>query len=176
MKFSETFIDDLILIEGNPIQDERGFFIRNYCRDEFKKNGFSENWVQTNLSFNNKKGTLRGMHFQIKPYEEDKLIRCVQGSVFDVAVDLRENSKTFLKYFGIVLSFQNNLSLLIPKGFAHGFLTLEDSSSLIYFHSEFYNKSANSGFNFEDPTVNINWPDKPLVVSQADLKLPYLNI
>ena len=125
--------------------------------------------------FNKKKGTLRGLHYQINPFSETKLIKCVGGSVFDVAVDLRKDSPTFLKYFSINLNIESNYSILIPKGFAHGFQTLENNSSLVYFHSNYYNKDYERGIKFSDKLINIKWPIQNRIISKRDLSHPQLN-
>lgn len=168
MNFSETPIPDLFLVHLNLIEDQRGLFARTYCKNEFKKIGFDKEFVQFNHSFNIKKGTLRGMHFQNPPYSETKLIRCIQGAVYDVAVDLRRGSATFLQYFGIELTSENMISILIPEGFAHGFQTLEDSSTLIYHHTQYYTPSADAGVRYNDPMLNINWKLPAVMVSEKD--------
>jgi len=127
-----------------------------------------------NFSFNKKKGTLRGMHYQEAPFEETKLIRCTSGKVFDVAVDLRKNSDTYLKWFGAELSRENLRMILIPGGFAHGFITLEDNSELIYHHTEYYNPSAEKGIRYDDKTVNIKWPAEVRVISDKDKSYPFI--
>ena len=140
MKFLNTKFNEAFLINFSPFSDKRGSFFRFYCENEFKNKNINVKWVQMNHSINEKKGTLRGMHFQAEPYSEIKLVRCIKGSVFDVIVDLRKDSDTYLKWQSFELSSVNNNAILIPKGFAHGFQTLEKNSELIYLHSEFYNK------------------------------------
>lgn len=175
MKFIETPLRDLYVINPSVIEDDRGFFFRSYCKEEFAAIQFQQDFVQFNHSFNKNKGTLRGMHFQKMPYTEAKLIRCVQGSVYDVAVDLRKDSSTFLQHFGVILSAENKSSILIPMGFAHGFQTLEDSSALIYHHTEYYTPVADSGLRYDDERLNINWPLPTVNLSQKDKLYPLID-
>lgn len=168
MEFVETFLKGLYTIHPKILQDERGKFLRTFCKNEFNKIGFDREFVQFNHSLNLNKGTIRGMHFQTPPFAEAKLIRCVQGRVYDVAVDLRENSSTFLKSFGVELSSDNMISILIPKGFAHGFQTLEDNSALIYHHTEYYTPNADSGVRFDDPSIDITWMLPVSIISEKD--------
>ncbi|MCP9749908.1 dTDP-4-dehydrorhamnose 3,5-epimerase [Ferruginibacter sp. HRS2-29] len=161
-------IAGLYTVSLKKLEDERGFFARTYCKNEFAKIGFNKEFVQFNHSFNKSKGTIRGMHFQVPPFAETKLIRCVQGAVYDVAVDLREGSPTFLQYAGIELNEENMLAVLIPEGFAHGFQVLKDNSALIYHHTEVYTPGADGGIRFDDPALAIQWPLDPLLVSQKD--------
>jgi dTDP-4-dehydrorhamnose 3,5-epimerase len=168
MEFIKTDIKGLYIIRLKKLEDERGLFARTYCKKEFKQIGFDKEFVQFNHSFNKQKGTIRGMHFQNAPYAEKKLIRCVQGAVNDVAIDLRKESSTFLQYFEIELTAQNMLSILIPEGFAHGFQTLEDNSALIYHHTQYYTPEADAGFRFDDPALNITWKLPAVVVSEKD--------
>jgi dTDP-4-dehydrorhamnose 3,5-epimerase len=168
MVFQKTPLAGLYLLEPRIIRDERGLFARTFCKKEFAEIGFDKDFVQFNHSFNSKKGTLRGMHFQLAPFAETKLIRCVEGRVFDVAVDLRKDSKTYLQYFGVELSKENMLSILIPEGFAHGFQTLEDNSALIYHHTEYYTPNVDSGILYNDPALAINWPLEISIISQKD--------
>jgi dTDP-4-dehydrorhamnose 3,5-epimerase len=168
MVFQKTPLAGLYLLEPRIIRDERGLFARTFCKKEFAEIGFDKDFVQFNHSFNSKKGTLRGMHFQLAPFAETKLIRCVEGRVFDVAVDLRKDSKTYLQYFGVELSKENMFSILIPEGFAHGFQTLEDNSALIYHHTEYYTPNVDSGILYNDPALAINWPLGISIISQKD--------
>ncbi len=168
MQFNKTYIDNLYSISLNKVNDERGLFARTFCKNEFRQIGFDKEFVQFNHSFNKIKGTLRGMHFQLPPYSETKLIRCIQGAVYDVAVDLREGSPTFLQHFGIELSANNMESILIPEGFAHGFQTLEDNSTLIYHHTQYYNPKADAGIRFDDAALNIKWKLPVVNVSDKD--------
>lgn len=168
MTFEKTSLEGLFVVKPNIFTDERGFFSRTFCKKEFAEIGFEKDFVQFNHSFNSKKGTLRGMHFQVAPFTETKLIRCVEGRVWDVVVDFRKDSKTYLQYFGIELSKQNMYSVLIPDGFAHGFVTLEDNSSLIYHHTEYYTPNVESGILYSDPSIGIKWPVSITVISQKD--------
>ena len=142
MKFIETGLKRAYVIEIEPILDDRGFFARSWCEKEFQNHGLNPHFVQCNISFNAKKGTLRGMHYQIPPHEEAKLVRCTQGSIYDVIIDIRPDSSTFKSWYGIVLSSINRTMLYVPEGFAHGFQTLEDNTEVFYqifdfHHSEF---------------------------------------
>ena len=175
MEFIASDIAGLFIISLKKIEDERGLFARTYCKDEFKKIGFDKEFVQFNHSLNKLKGTIRGMHFQQMPFAETKLIRCVQGAVYDVAVDCRQGSPTFLKSFGIEISEQNMLSLLIPEGFAHGFQTLHNNTSLIYHHTAYYTPGADSGIRFDDPALNIPWKLPAINVSDKDKSYPLID-
>ena len=168
MKFIPTILNGSFTIQLDPINDERGWFARYFCKKEFSTIGHEKEWVQMNHSFSLKKGTLRGMHFQKPPYSEIKLVRCIQGSVFDVIIDLRKDSPTFLKWFGTELSAENKLMMYIPEGFAHGFQTLEDNSGLLYMHTAYYSPEAESGLRYNDPQVNISWPLEISEISMRD--------
>lgn len=175
MKFEKTDLNDAYLITPAPIMDERGMFFRYYCKDAFKKIDHNKDFVQFNQSINLVKGTVRGMHFQKSPHEEVKLVRCIKGSVFDVIVDLRPKSSTFLKWFGAVLSPENLKMMYVPEGFAHGFQTLEDDTQLLYHHTEYYAPGVDAGINFLDPDLKINWPLPILQISEKDKNLPFFN-
>jgi len=168
MKLIETSIQDLFLLQSSIFIDERGMFARTFCKNEFKQIGFDKEFVQFNHSFNKQKGTVRGMHFQNAPYCETKLIRCIQGAVYDVAVDLRKGSPTFLQYLGIELNAENMVSILIPEGFAHGFQTLEENSALIYHHTQYYTPNADAGIRFDDPALDIYWKLPVTSISEKD--------
>jgi dTDP-4-dehydrorhamnose 3,5-epimerase len=174
MTFQPTFINDLYVIELDLFRDERGWFARTFCKEEFKKAGFDNEWIQMNHSFTNQKGTLRGMHFQYPPYSETKLVRCISGSVFDVAIDLRKNSATFLQWFGIEISAENKKMVLIPDGFAHGFQTLQNNCELIYHHTNFYTPDAEAGIKYNDPGIGIKWPLPVNEISKKDDNYAYL--
>ena len=173
MIIKKTEFNDLFVIENTPVKDTRGLFSRVFCKKELSEICHKE-FVQINHSVNFKKGTIRGMHYQIAPFSESKLIRCIQGSVFDVAVDLRKKSPTFLKWFGIVLSKDNWKMIFIPEGFAHGFQKLEDNTELLYHHTEYYSPQHERGINFNDPTIDIKWKNKPLIYSEKDIYLPFI--
>ena len=175
MEFIQTGIAGLYIVSPKMIEDERGVFARTYCKNEFKEIGFDKEFVQFNHSFNPRAGTLRGMHFQQPPFAETKLIRCVQGAVYDVAVDLRKDSATFLHWHGIELSGENMTGIIIPEGFAHGFQTLQDDSALIYHHTEFYTPGADSGMRFDDPALNIEWKLPVACISEKDKSYPLLD-
>lgn len=168
MKFEETILKGSYLIKLDPICDSRGFFSRVFCKKEFKEINLNYDWVNINNSISNNKGTLRGLHFQIKPKEEVKLVRCIRGSIWDVMVDLRIESPTFSKYYSSILSASNRNMLYIPKGFAHGFITLEDNSEIIYFNSQFYSPNHERTLLWKDKEVNVNWPIVPTCISEKD--------
>lgn len=172
MTFIETGFKDLYVIEVNQIKDNRGLFGRTFCKKEFQKIGFTKEFVQMNFSFNFKKGTFRGFHFQQPPYEETKLIRCSSGKVFDIAIDLRKNSTTYLQHFNCELSKQNRKMILIPEGFAHGFITLEAQSELVYCHTAFYNPEYESGISINDAKLKIELPIPISCISEKDLAYP----
>ncbi len=174
-KIIETPIKDLILIETKKFRDNRGFFMETYNQKEFEEIGLKFNFVQDNLSLS-KKGVLRGLHFQFK-YPQGKLIRVIKGRVYDVAVDLRINSPTFGKWYGIELTGENGLAFYIPEGFAHGFLTLEDETYFFYKCTELYYPEYDSGIIWNDPDIGIEWPlgkIEELIISEKDKNLPRL--
>jgi len=167
-------IADLMLIERNHLSDPRGFFSRLFCANELKITGWTKPIQQINYTKTKRQGSIRGMHFQNDPFAEMKIVTCLQGSVFDVAIDLRPESVTFLQWHGEILSLDNKRSLLIPEGFAHGFQTLEDDCELLYFHSEFYDQSSEAGIYFNDKKINIEWPAEITEVSARDQSHPPL--
>jgi dTDP-4-dehydrorhamnose 3,5-epimerase len=172
MIFTATAIKGAFLIDLELHGDERGFFARTWCQHEFQSHGLNTNLAQCSVSFNAKKGTLRGMHYQIAPYQEAKLVRCTHGSIYDVIVDLREDSPSFKQSFGVTLSAENRKMLYIPEGCAHGFLTLEDCTEIFYQISEFYHPEQARGFRWNDPMFNISWPINIQVISQRDQEYP----
>lgn len=175
MHFEPTPLSGAFLIELRLIQDDRGFFAREWCREEFGARGMATAMVQGNLSFNRKPGTLRGMHYQAPPHAEAKLVRCRQGSIYDVIVDLRPGSPSRLGWFGAKLSATNRKALYVPEGFAHGYLTLEPDTEVSYLVSEAYHPEAEMGIRFDDPSVGIAWPDIPIVsVSEKDLSWAWI--
>lgn len=174
MIFKKTKLEGVFVVSLEPLIDKRGFFARTYCKKEFDKINHKGEFVQINHSYNKIKGTIRGMHFQSPPFQEVKLIRCISGSVFDVIVDLRQKSPTFLQYFSIKLSAENKKMIYVPKNFAHGFQTLSDNSELIYHHTEFYNPKTDSGIRFDDPKLNINWPLEPKMISEKDCSYKFM--
>jgi len=172
MKFIKTDLQDAYLVNIERMEDERGFFARTWCTREFQDHGLASSLVQCSISFNHKKGTLRGMHFQVSPHEETKLVRVTAGSVFDVIVDMRLSSKTYLQHFGVELSAENRTMLYIPKGFAHGFLTLQDNSEIFYQMSEFFVPEASRGIRWNDSALDIHWPEPVRVISKRDENWP----
>ncbi len=168
MKIINTDINDLFILKSEPLIDNRGYFERLFCMNELKELLNDNSIVQVNHSFTKKKGAIRGMHFQMPPKAEIKIVKCLKGSVYDVAVDLRNNSSTFLKWYSEVLTPENGLMMLIPKGFAHGFQTLEKNTELLYFHTEFYNKEFESGIRFNDLALKINWKLSVSEISDRD--------
>ena len=171
MKFTRLSIPDVILIEPAVFEDARGFFFETYRQDLFAKNGIHENFVQDNHS-RSAKGVLRGLHYQIEPKAQAKFLRVVRGEAFDVAVDIRKNSKTFGKYVSVVLSEENRKMLYIPAGFAHGFCVLKDQTEFLYMVSDFYSPEHERGIVWNDPTLNIDWPKMNYTLSEKDKKCP----
>lgn len=172
MRFTPTPLAGAYLIDLEKREDDRGFFSRLYCEQEFLKYNLSNHFVQANNSYSVSKGTLRGLHYQLTPYEETKLVRCVKGSFYDVILDLRPDSPTFGQSFGATLSEQNRTMMYVPQGFAHGFLTLEDHSEVLYFVSQYYSKERERGVRWDDPTFSIRWPTVPSIVSDRDQSHP----
>ncbi|MBE0557297.1 MAG: dTDP-4-dehydrorhamnose 3,5-epimerase [Proteobacteria bacterium] len=168
MIFRETEFRGAYVIDAERLQDDRGFFARTWCRKEFQANGLNPELVQCSISVNAKKGTLRGMHYQIAPFEETKLVRCTMGAIYDVIVDLRPSSPTFKRQLGVTLSADNRRMLYIPEGFLHGFLTLEDNTEVFYQMSEFYAPDHARGFRWNDPAFGIEWPSDVKVISERD--------
>ncbi len=168
MKFKETKIKGLYIIEPEIHFDERGYFARIFCKQELSKTGIDFNIVQVDRSLNKKRGIIRGMHFQKSPKAEDKIIQCIKGKIYDVAIDLRQDSPTYGEWVAEELSEENKKTLLIPKGFAHGFQTLADSCEILYFMSEFYSPQYESGVRWNDPFFNIKWPIKNPILSEKD--------
>ena len=168
MIFKETELAGAFVIEPKTIPDDRGFFARTWCKREFEAQGLNPNFVQCNISFNIKKGTLRGMHYQIAPYEEAKLVRCTMGKIYDVIIDLRPDSPSFKQWFSSELSAENRKMHYVPEGFAHGFLTLQDSTEVFYQMSQFYEPEYARGVRWNDPAFNIAWPAEISVISEKD--------
>jgi dTDP-4-dehydrorhamnose 3,5-epimerase len=168
MKFTETYLKGAYIIDHECLEDHRGFFARSWCEREFIKNSINAKWVQANISFNKKKGTLRGMHYQASPKEEDKLVRCTKGAICDIIVDLRKNSDSFRKWISVKLSEANRKMVYVPKGFAHGFITLKNNTEVFYLMSEFYTSGYSRGFRWNDPAFGLKWPEKVTVISEQD--------
>jgi len=175
LKFINTTIPDLTVIESEPIQDGRGFFERILCMEEVRSIGHVKNIAQVNQSLTKTRGSIRGMHYQKPPFAEIKFVRCLSGSVFDVAVDLRMGSPTFLHWYGEVLSSENFRTMYIPEGFAHGFQTLEENCTMLYIHTIAYSANHSSIVRFDDPRVGISWPLPIETISERDLSAPYLD-
>ena len=174
MKLSETKLQGVYVIKIEKLEDERGFFARTWDKEFFKSNGLSADLVQCNISFNKKKGTVRGLHYQIPPYEEAKLVRCTHGKVFEVVIDLRKNSKTFLQWDDVELDSKDYKMLFVPEGFALGLQTLEDNTEVHYQMSQSYNPKYSRGIVWNDKTLKIAWPLKPSVISENDANLKTL--
>ena len=175
MKFTETKLKGAYVIELEKHGDERGFFARAFCIKEYDEVGLRNEIVQINDSQSRYKGTLRGMHYQLAPKAEDKIVRCIKGSIYDVIIDMRKDSPTFCKWFGIELSAENKKSLFVPKGFAHGNISLEDNSELFYLVTEYYSPEQERGVRWNDPKFNIVWPIKPVEISEKDRNHPDFN-
>lgn len=158
MIFRETKLPGAYVIDLEPHRDERGFFARAWCQREFEAHGLTPRLVQCNISFNTRRGTLRGMHYQAPPHEEAKLVRCTRGRLYDVIIDLRPDSPAFKQHIGITLSAENRTMLYVPEGFAHGFLTLDDATEVFYQMSAFYAPEAARGVRWDDPAFGIEWP------------------
>ena len=174
MKFLPVGLDGAWLVELEPRGDERGFFSRTWCEREAAAVGLHPRWVQANGSFSRDAGTLRGMHFQSAPAQEAKLVRCIRGAIFDVAVDLRPASPTYLKWYGAELTADNRRALYVPEDFAHGFLSLSENAEVSYMVSQFYTPKAEGGLRWDDPAVGIKWPREVNVISEKDAKWPHV--
>jgi dTDP-4-dehydrorhamnose 3,5-epimerase len=172
MKFIETRLPGAWIVELEKHGDERGFFARAYCRDEFAEHGLMTEIVQANLSLSRRAGTLRGMHLQVPPAAEIKLVRCVRGAIHDVIVDLRPRSPTFGEWLGVELSAANRTMLYVPEGFAHGFLTLTDDAETFYQVSAPYTPECERGIRYDDPRIGIEWPGQPVEISEKDRSWP----
>ena len=175
MIFAATPLSGAYEVGLEPFSDERGWFARFFCKKEFEQIGHTGEWVQLNQSVTYAKGSIRGMHFQHPPYREIKMVRCIAGAVYDVIIDLRRDSPTFLQWHGATLSAKNNKMLYIPEGFAHGFQTLEENTALIYHHSEYYTPGAEGGFRYDDPVFSISWPLPVTVISERDAGHPLVD-
>ena len=172
MIFIEKEISGLWVIEAKPVIDGRGRFRRHFCKKEFEKRGIETRIVQTNISENNASFTLRGFHYQMKPFEESKTISCLKGAICNVVVDLRPESETFLKSVEVKLTPKNMLSLHVPSGCANAYLTLESNTMIFYCMSEYYSEGSYTGFRYNDPLFNIKWPAEPKVISEKDKNFP----
>ena len=175
MIFKETSLKGSYVLTFEPIEDQRGWFARTYCKNEFLAIGHTKEWVQMNHSFTKQKATVRGMHYQRSPYGEIKLVRCIAGSVYDVIIDLRADSASYLQYFGIELSAVNKKMIYIPEGFAHGFQALSNDAELLYNHSQFYLPGVEAGVKYNDPAINIKWPLELTNISERDNSHPFID-
>jgi dTDP-4-dehydrorhamnose 3,5-epimerase len=173
--FTETKLKGAFILDVKRLEDERGFFGRSWCKKEMEEHGLNSNVVQANVSFNHKKGTLRGMHFQFSPYQETKLVRCTKGALFDVIIDLRKDSPTYKQWIGVELTEDNFRMLYVPEDFAHGFITLQDNTAVTYQVTQFYTPGAEGGIRWDDPAVGIEWPVPVEVISSKDKNHPDYN-
>jgi dTDP-4-dehydrorhamnose 3,5-epimerase len=172
MIFQPTRLPGVFEISIEPHTDERGFFARSWCVREFEERGLKTVTVQCNISFNQKKGTLRGMHYQAEPHPETKIVRCTRGAIYDVVVDLRPGSPAYKQWFGVTLTAENRRMLYIPDGCGHGLITLEDRTEICYQMSEFYQPELSRGVRWDDPAFGIEWPIPPAVISERDRTYP----
>jgi dTDP-4-dehydrorhamnose 3,5-epimerase len=172
MIFTEAGLKGALIIDIDPIRDERGFFARSWCQREFAAQGLHLGWVQCNISFNRKRGTLRGMHYQVAPYAEAKLIRCTRGAIYDVIIDLRPDSPTFKRWVAVELTADNRRMLYVPEGFGHGFQTLGDDTEVFYQMSQFYAPDYGRGVRWDDPAFAISWPAERRIISDRDRSFP----
>lgn len=168
MIFTETKLAGAYIIEPERLDDERGFFARTWCRRELEEHGLNSQLVQCNISFNKRRGTLRGMHYQVAPSAEAKLLRCTAGAIYDVIIDLRPESPTFMHHVAVMLSSDNRKMLYVPEGFAHGFQTLEDNTEVFYQMSEFHAPDCSRGVRWNDPSFGIQWPDDKRTIIERD--------
>jgi dTDP-4-dehydrorhamnose 3,5-epimerase len=174
VKFQESPLAGAYTVEMDRLEDGRGFFARSYCAEEFAARGMPAAMPQSSVSFNTRRGTLRGLHYQAEPHTEDKVVRCTAGAIYDVIVDLRHGSPTARRWFGVELSAANHRSLFVPKGFAHGFMTLREDTEVLYMISVPYVPGFERGIRWNDPAVGIAWPSAPSVVSARDAAYPLL--
>ena len=172
MIFVETRLSGAFVIEPERLEDERGFFARSFDEQEFAACGLVTRWVQCNISFNKKKGTLRGMHYQVVPHAEAKLVRCTMGAIYDVIIDLRPGSLTFRQWVAMELTAENRRMLYLPEGFAHGFQTLMDNTEVFYQMSEFYHPECARGVRWDDPAFGVNWSLPVNVIVEKDNAYP----
>jgi dTDP-4-dehydrorhamnose 3,5-epimerase len=168
VKFFETKLKGAFLIDIEPFEDERGFFARTCCRKEFEQHGIYADWVQCNISYNKRKGTLRGMHYQVAPFAEAKLVRCTMGAIYDVIIDLRPDSATYCQWISAELSAENRKMMYIPQGFANGFQTLMDNCEVFYQMSEFFTPGYARSVRWNDPQFKIRWPEAERTISEKD--------
>lgn len=172
MRFLEQAITDVRLIEPEPFSDDRGLLRRTFCEREFAREGIAFTAKQSNISENRREGTLRGFHYQHPPFQEGKVLSCVRGSLYDIVVDLRPRSPTYLKWASFELTEKNRLALYVPPGCANAWMTLQDETWVLYYHSEFYAPRAEGGMRYDDPLFDFKWPKPPAVVSEKDRSYP----
>ena len=173
MIFTETKLKGACIIDIEKREDERGFFARAWCQKELEAHDLNAQWVQANLAFSQKKGTLRGLHCQIAPYQEAKLMRCIRGAIYDVIVDLRSESPTYMQWLGVELTADNHKMLYVPEGFAHGYQSLADNTEVFYPVSQFYTPGSERGVRWNDPAFGIEWPmTKNMILSEKDKSWP----
>ena len=172
MIFIETQLKGAFIVELERKEDERGFFARTWCQQEFEQHGLNPRLVQCSISYNQKKGTLRGMHYQVPPHAEAKLVRCTRGAMYDVILDLRPESATFRRWVSVELTEENRKALYVPEGFAHGFQTLTDNTEVLYLMSEFFHPECAQGVRWDDPVFKISWPPGPRIISPKDQEYP----
>ena len=175
MIFTETILKGAFIIEPEKIEDSRGFFARTWDQKKFEENRLNQRLVQCSISFSKKRGTLRGMHYQISPYEEIKLVRCTRGKIYDVIVDLRIESKTFRKWIGVELNEENHKIMYVPNGFAHGFQTLLDNTEVFYQMSQIHMPTHERGIRWDDKKIEISWPVESKIISEKDSSWEYIN-
>ena len=175
MTFTETILKNSYIIDLSIFTDDRGGFARTFCKKEFEQIGHTKEFVQFNHSYNTLKGTIRGMHYQVSPYKEIKLIRCVKGAINDIIIDIRQNSPTFLQHICVELSEQNKKMIYVPEGFAHGFQTLTNNTELIYHHTHYFVPNADAGLNYADETLNIKWNLPVSIISEKDKNYKLIN-
>lgn len=175
MKFTETPLKGAFVINLEPRGDDRGWFARFFCQREYDQHGLCRDIIQANTSFSKYKGTLRGMHYQLAPKAEDKIVRCLRGALLDVIVDVRPDSPTFLKHYSLELTAENRTMLFAPKGFAHGFFTLVEDTEAFYLVTESYSPQHERGLRYNDPKLGIAWPFEPVVISDKDRAHPDFN-
>ncbi|MFN0171034.1 MAG: dTDP-4-dehydrorhamnose 3,5-epimerase [Bryobacteraceae bacterium] len=176
MEFTQTKVNGAYLVRMKRIEDHRGFFARGWCGLEFARNGLNPNLVQMNVAHNVKKGTLRGLHFQLQPFQEAKSVRCARGAIYDVIVDLRPDSSTHKQWFGVELTAHEGAMLYVPEGCAHGYQTLTDEADMYYLTSNAYEPTAAKGIRFDDPAFGIEWPLPVSAISEADQKWPWYGV
>ncbi len=172
MKFTEAKLKGAFIIEIEKLVDDRGFFARSWCQEEFEAHSLNSRLLQANVSYNRKKGTLRGMHYQMAPYQECKLIRCTRGAIYDVIIDLRPDSATYKQWTGVKLTADNYSMFYVPEDFAHGFLTLTDNTEITYQVSQFYTPGSEKGIRFDDAAFNIQWPLEVTIISDKHRTWP----